>query len=257
MEKEAKYINVVVSSTGMFSQPNDSSFLETECLFGETVKILEEYNDWFYCELLTDHYNGWINKKNLNYLKKSTHRIISQRSFIYLTNDIKSQCIQYLPMGAQLSVKNISKKWAEIYLSTKNYKTLFIPSNDIVENYDRVDDWVGIAEKCVEIPYRWGGRDTIGFDCSALLQLSYQTYGQLLPRNTSDQVKLNKKIIKNINELNRGCVVFWNGHVAIMVNEQLCVHANAFHMKTIIEPLHDIIKRIGIKNPIIKMMDFN
>ena len=32
----------------------------------------------------------------------------------------------------------------------------------------------------INTPYKWGGRDTIGIDCSALLQLSYENYGEFL-----------------------------------------------------------------------------
>ena len=49
----------------MMSGPSLSSMLETECLFGETVKIINKKNDWFYCRLLTDNYEGWVNQKNI------------------------------------------------------------------------------------------------------------------------------------------------------------------------------------------------
>jgi hypothetical protein len=46
-----------------------TSSLETECLFGEMVEILDEHLDWVYCKLLTDNYYGWIKKNNLGQLK--------------------------------------------------------------------------------------------------------------------------------------------------------------------------------------------
>jgi cell wall-associated NlpC family hydrolase len=97
----------------------------------------------------------------------------------------------------------------------------------------------------------------LGIDCSALLQLSYQTYGKMIPRNTSEQVNLEKPNINIIDKLKRGCVIFWKGHVGIMVDKFNCIHANSYHMKTITEPLFDIIDRINKDNQIVKMMDFN
>ena len=79
----------------------------------------------------------------------------------------------------------------------------------------------------------------------------------MIPRNSSEQIKLKKKVLYKINDLRRGCVVFWRGHVGIMTDEVNCIHANAFHMKTIIEPLKSIIKRTDGEVDIIKMMDFN
>ena len=161
-------------------------------------------------------------------------------------------------MGARILVQNIKSDWAEICLFCNNKtQTGYVPTNHIVELNHKVKDWVKVAQLLEGTPYKWGGRDTIGLDCSALLQLSYQTYGETLPRNSSQQVQLKKRYIKNIDNLKRGCVVFWKGHVGIMIDKFNCIHANAFHMQTKTEPLIQIINRIGKVSNITKMMDFN
>jgi hypothetical protein len=242
----------------MKSEPTDTSPLETECLFGERVEILEDRFDWVYCKLITDNYCGWIKKEGLGKLINPTHRVIVKRSFIYINKDSKSYPFFYLPMGARILVKNIKPDWAEIsFYNNHETHTGYVPTKHIVKLCHKVKDWVEVAQLLEGTPYKWGGRDTIGLDCSALLQLSYQTYGESIPRNTSQQVQLKKKYIKNINDLKRGCVVFWKGHVGIMIDKFNCIHANAFHMQTKIEPLDLIINRIGKDLKIIKMMDFN
>jgi len=250
-------MNIINSSVFMKSDPTETSPLETECLFGETVEILEERLDWVYCKLKTDDYCGWIKKEGLGKLKNPTHRVIVKRSFIYINKNPKSNSLFYLPLGAQLVIDNIQSEWAEISLYNNKTQVGYVPSKHIVSLDHRVKDWVAIAELSLDTPYKWGGRDTIGIDCSALLQLSYQTYGENIPRNTSQQIKLNKKYIKDIVNLKRGCVVFWKGHVGIMIDKFNCIHANAFHMQTKIEPLNQIINRIGKDSDITKMMDFN
>ena len=161
-------------------------------------------------------------------------------------------------MGAKILVKNIKPDWAEIsfYYNNKT-QTGYVPANHIVKLHHKIKDWVEVAQLLEGTPYKWGGRDTLGLDCSALLQLSYQTYGEIIPRNTSQQVQLKKKCIKDIDDLKRGCVVFWKGHVGIMIDKFNCIHANAFHMQTKIEPLNQIVNRIGKDLKITKMMDFN
>ncbi len=242
----------------MKSNKIENSPLETECLFGEEVELLDEHLDLIYCKLITDNYIGWIKKDSLGEVKNVTHRVLNKRTFIYENADPKSNTILHLPMGSQIEVKKIESGWAKtIFITNKQIQVGYVPSKHIVKNDHVVKDWVSHAEQLIGVPYRWGGRDTIGIDCSALLQLSYQTYGEIIPRNTSQQVKCNKKIIDNINKLKRGCVVFWEGHVGIMINNTDCIHANAFHMKTTVEPLDIIIKRIKRNFKIIKMMDFN
>lgn len=251
-------MNVINSSILMKSEPSDEASIETECLFGEFVTVLDQCNDWLFCKLATDNYCGWIKKNNLGYLRKPTHRVLAIRTCIFKDRNVKSTFIHYLSIGSLLYVKEIDENWAEIYLpGIDTSKTAFVPSMHIVDLKDIVNDWVSISEQFVGTPYKWGGRDSIAIDCSALLQLSYQTHGENIPRNTLQQIKLKKTPIENINNLRRGCVIFWNGHVGIMVDKVNCIHANAFHMKTITEPLLDVINRTDNDNQILKMMDFN
>ena len=102
-------MNVIKPSVHMRSKPNEVSKLETECLFGESLSVLDEYLDWYYCKLATDNYLGWVKKKNVGRMKAASHRIISKRTFLYKDNDVKLGCINYLPLGAQVCVKDIDK----------------------------------------------------------------------------------------------------------------------------------------------------
>ena len=187
-------MNIINSSVFMKSKPTETSSLETECLFGETVEILEEYLDWVYCKLNTDNYCGWIKKEGLGKLKNPTHRVIVKRSFIYINKNPKSNSLFYLPMGSKILVENIKSGWAEISLDYNNkIQTGYVPTKHIVKLRHKVKDWVEVAQLLEGTPYKWGGRDTIGLDCSALLQLFYQTYGETISRKTSQQIQLKKE----------------------------------------------------------------
>ncbi len=251
-------MNVIKPSIPMRSSPDHTSSLETECLFGETIAILNSYLDWYYCKLLTDNYCGWVQKKYLGEPINSSHRVISNRSYLFKDNDIKSGYINYLPLGSQIYVTDLDDFWAKIYLGNNTkQKFAYMPRKHIIKNEDKIDDWVTTAEKLIGTPYIWGGRNSIGLDCSALLQLSYQTYGENIPRNSIDQSLLSKEIIYNKDKLKRGFAIFWKGHVGIMIDETYCIHANAFHMEVSKEPLVNISKRAGKNNSTIKIMNFN
>lgn len=251
-------MNIIVPSCSMRSKPDKKSELETQCLYGETLEILDSHQEWFYCKLLTDNYLGWINKKNFDHMISPTHRVIANRTFLFQEKNIKSFYFYYLPLGAQIFVEDYEDNWAKVYLYNKNRKkTAYIPRNHLVKLDHKLLDWVSVAEKLIGTPYLWGGRDTIGLDCSALLQLSYQTYGENIPRNSNKQRLLKKRVVTNIDKLNRGVVIFWKGHVGIMVDKSNCIHANAYHMQTTKEPLFKITNRMGKNNEIIKIMDFN
>ena len=106
----------------MKSKPTEKSPLETECLFGETVDILDQCLDWVYCRLNTDNYCGWIKKDGLGKLENPTHRVIVNRSFIYREKNPKSECYFYIPLGAKLKINKIQSSWAEISFYHNNKK---------------------------------------------------------------------------------------------------------------------------------------
>ena len=56
-------MNIINSSVFMKSEPTETSPLETECLFGETVEIIDETFDWVYCKLNTDNYWDGLKKR--------------------------------------------------------------------------------------------------------------------------------------------------------------------------------------------------
>ena len=93
-------------------------------------------------------------------------------------------------------------------------------------------------------PYRWGGRDSFGFDCSALVQLSLATAGVPVKRNSGDQEKTIGVTLDSLDELKRGDLVFWKGHVGIMQDEENLLHANMWHGMTASENLRAALPRL-------------
>jgi cell wall-associated NlpC family hydrolase len=92
----------------------------------------------------------------------------------------------------------------------------------------------------------WGGKSSLGIDCSGLVQVSMNAAGLPCPRDSDmQQAALGRLLDANEpRDLRRGDLIFWKGHVAIVRDADTIVHANAFHMATAIENTHDAIARI-------------
>jgi hypothetical protein len=241
--------SVLKPSTKINLLPKECSPLETESMFGEHITITETYEEWGKCKTIFDNYVGWVKLSDINSFQQSTHRVIKPRSFIYYDKNVKSNVFHYIPMGSKLKIISSNEEWSDIKIYRNNYYTTgYVPTNHIVPIKNVVKDWVSIAESLLGTPYRWGGRDTIGIDCSALIQLSLETIGVNFPRNTNMQANYSTGLKMDYKKLNRGVLVFWEGHVGVMVNEHQILHSNGFFMSTIIEDLSKAENRISINH---------
>jgi len=104
-------------------------------------------------------------------------------------------------------------------------------------------DPVAVAGSFLGSPYLWGGRDSQGLDCSGLVQQAFYACGRFCPRDTDQQMELFSEPAP-LSELSRGDLIFWRGHVGIMIDHERLLHANAFHMAVFIEPLAGAVARI-------------
>ena len=227
----------------------------TECLFGEHFEVIKSQEKWSYGISLEDKYEGWLLNNDLGISFKSTHVISSIRTFVLSKPDIKSLVISFLPIRSRVAVLSIKNDWAKIRVfGNKLFKDGYVLSSHILDKLIIKKNWVKFAEMFVEIPYRWGGRNSIGVDCSALVQLSKGFAGERLPRDSNQQFEYfdksrNYTIYNDIysQSISRGNIIYWEGHIAIIVDKKNIVHANAFHGKVVIENIQKAINRIGKK----------
>ena len=91
------------------------------------------------------------------------------------------------------------------------------------------------------MPYLWGGDSNFGVDCSGLIHTALRAAGRDCPRDSDQQQAF---FAKADGDLRRGDLVFWKGHVGMMVDGATIVNANGHHMATTVEPLEAVVARI-------------
>ena len=147
----------------------------------------------------------------------------------------------YLPLCSLVSIVKTCNNFSKI-----KYKNIdaYIPSSNIQEIKKKFKDWVLIAEKLLHTPYKWGGRNACGIDCSSLLQLSLLTKNFKIPRDTIEQIVFLSLRFPETNILTRGSVVFWKGHVAIGIDSLHVIHSSGHHFKVVIERFENVTQRL-------------
>lgn len=234
---------IISNIAPLYNKPNNKTTLETEMLFGEYFEIQERKKGWVFGHNCNDNYEGWIEYKNLGEPISNDHKVSTLQSIVYDQPNIKSKIKFNFFIGSLVKVENIEDEWAKIKLNIDNDYG-YICANCITPKSFIKKDWVNVAEKFINTPYKWGGKTVMGIDCSGLLQISLQSSGKNFPRNTSDQFKMDLITIDNKTHLSRGNLVFWKGHVGILQNAKKMLHANQHHMQVFSEDLNVAIDRI-------------
>lgn len=226
----------------MRREPSHDAALDTEALKGERVTIYDQNAEgWAWGQLQNDGYVGWLPDNALVVPRAvPTHKVIAVRTFAFPGPSIKLPPAETLPLGARITIVSENDTFA--ITGNRHY----LPKSHVAAIDDKSDDFVGIAERFAETPYLWGGKTGLGIDCSGLVQVALAACGINVPRDSDMQQAAVGDDLGHleVGDLRRGDLIFWNGHVAIVRDEETLLHANAFHMRVAIEPIVDAVTRI-------------
>jgi hypothetical protein len=219
--------------------PAHEAPLDTQALKGERVTVYETSDEgWAWGQLENDSYVGYLSANALGPVGPlPTHRVSVPRTFGFPGPDIKLPPMIALPMGARIDIARETERFAV------NHYGWHFPLSHVVPLSHRQPDFVAVAESLLNAPYLWGGKSSLGIDCSGLVQVSLQAAGITCPRDTYMQERtLGQQT--SLGELRRGDLMFWKGHVAIAIDAATVIHANAHHMQVAVEPVAGAIARI-------------
>lgn len=233
---------VIRGRAALRTAASPDSGLETELLFGQTFTVYDRDQRYAWGQAGGDDCVGYVELDALSARDIGANaRVAALATPLLPAPDPKRAAIDILPMNARVRVIERASGFARIEPSGFVFEPHLAPSS----NFGR--DWVAVAEEFLRVPYIWGGKTVAGVDCSGLVQVTLESAGRQLPRDTDLQEKAIKQRVEaapDLSNLRRGDLVFWDGHVGIMLDDARLLHATSAFMQVAIEPLHDAVRRI-------------
>ncbi len=240
---------IAVPSAPLRARPVHEAPFDSQLFLGEDVRVFGDTGEgWSWVQNETDGYVGFVRADTLGPLSpEPTHRVTALRTFVYASPDIKLPPAMSLTLGSRIALGEEIETRGTRFLMVAGGTKAVVASHVAPLDALPETDYVAVAERFLNVPYLWGGRGSIGLDCSALVQLAMMAAGIAAPRDTDMQRDgLGSPVEGGIEApLRRGDLVFWPGHVAILTAPDAIVHASGHHMTVVTEPLATAVARIA------------
>ena len=232
------------------ASPDGRAEMTTQLVWGEAFDAYEETGLWAWGQARGDGYVGYVPRTCLEAPEAlggpPTHRVAALSAPVYPEPDFKARPDGQLPYAARVAVSGEEEGNQARYARLASGG--WVAAVHLAPLDRPAPDWVAEAERFLGVPYLWGGRAPMGIDCSALLQLALEAGGRACPRDTDMQVAVLGRDLPAGEALARGDLVFWRGHVGVMLDGARLLHANIHHMAVVSEPLADAEARIADKD---------
>lgn len=233
---------VIASFAPLHRSPSRDAPVDTQALFGESVTVYDEHEGWAWVQLHDDRYVGYLPSILLGEPgPEPTHRVGAIRTFVYPGPNLKLPYQDYLTLNAKVSIMETEGEYAR--LATGGW----VYAAHLSDLDAREPDYVSVAERFLHTPYLWGGKTSLGLDCSGLTQTVLAAAGITALRDTDMQEKqlgTSIEVTPDLSGLQRGDLVFWRGHVGLMMDGTNFIHATGHSMTVMIEPIAAAEERI-------------
>lgn len=232
---KAKMATCKAPSSVMTNAAHDTAV--SQLLYGEYFAVLDVAGGYAWGYSAHDAYVGYVAFDDLAMGNaRADHQISSRSALIFAQASIKSMVVKQLPMGARLSAEEYDDNFIQCADG-------FIHKRHVTPTGKAIGDSVDLARELIGAPYLWGGRSGDALDCSGLVQMILGLQGIKAPRDSDMQQAIGQEINAD-DELQRGDIIFFPGHVGIMSDSETIIHANAHWMQVKEEPLADVVSRL-------------
>jgi len=237
---EGAWRQVILPTAPILDGPGGNR--QRELLLGDGFCVLEERDGASFGFARRDGYVGYVPTLALGAARAATHIVSAIRTYAKQVPELKDTGPHLLlSRGARLTVGEVQGAWVrcaaeggEMYLPGVHIRPIRVLDSDPVS----------VAQMYLGTPYLWGGNSALGIDCSGLVQAALHACGLECPGDSDQQQVALGHALPTGTPYQRGDLLFWKGHVALVLDAARMIHANATHMAVVVEDIAAAIARI-------------
>ncbi len=175
-------------------RPGADEEVVTDCLLGEPLCVLKKAENGFLLCHTGEGYVGYVLANDVYRVNSRQFQQYQAGPMVVLTGDYQMEDGRRLPAGAR--IKYLKKIERELRVELPGGQQATLPQSSCClydgRSNQRVQRVIQGARRLLGTPYLWGGKTSIGTDCSGLIQTAFAAEGIYLPRDASQQIYLGR-----------------------------------------------------------------
>ena len=226
--------------TPVREEPSEAAEQATQLLFGEVCEVVDHLPGWTKIRSTMDGQTGWVSAKMVTPVSEEAKKQWGD----------EAMGVVAVPMAVATDIATGEKRMLTIGTRLPNYANgTFI----VLEKQYQIDpicvyeikgerlevkgeEVVRVAKSLLNVPYLWGGKNMMGFDCSGFVQTVYSVFGIQLLRNAREQITQGK-VVNSLAESQPGDLVFFDhsdrdpnatkiSHVGMLISPTQVIHCS-------------------------------
>lgn len=241
------YLTVITKTADILGNPEAPRLIsndDSQLLYGEEFEVEEEHGAYVYGHSVLDGYKGYVERDQLIQNAPAANAWVNVRaSHLYEAPSFKSRPFNRISFLSRLALEEETQ---DGFIKTKHGAWVFQHHTKSINDFSMPDDLAQTATMFLGAPYLFAGRSSFGIDCAGLVQVCMIAQGHdCPPRDSKDQGGAFGQSIDIDAKLQRNDIVYFKGHVGIMMDDQFIINATARHMSTVIEDIKDLKNSYG------------
>ena len=220
--------------------PDRISKKDSQLLYGEQFMVEESHGAYVYGHGVLDNYKGYVEREQLvKNAPKANAMIKTKLAHQYPEPDFKSRPIQALSFLSRITTTGETKNG---FSKLDDESWIFAEHIENIATFKMPDDIAQTATIYLGTPYLYGGRSIFGIDCSGLVQQVLMAHANPCPARDSEEQQETIGTKADDENLQRNDIVYFRGHVGIMMDDRYILNATSRHMSTILEDVRELEK---------------